>query len=631
MGQTRTAPRFAGAVVLLLGLAVAGAADAGAAEAPAETPSIRAPASTIAGLAFDGKRLWCADRSSRTLFAVDPATGEVLKRLPLPGPHAAGLDWDDGSLWHVDGRTRKVYRLSAADGKVAAEFPAPGGDPPGIVRLGDTLLVGDWNDGVVYTLAVADGRVLTTQWSPLAHPWDMAADGRRVWFADGEGAEAVAMDRERWQPITAVPLPTAHPTGLALDGDTLWVAGMGEDRIWRVPVGGGKARHVVRREIRRHVRVVTEVNDAAEAMAEMRCTLVLPVEKPGQRLVSPIRFEPEPLKVEVDARGQRVARYVAKDVPPGGWFQASWVAEIEFEVFRWSVFPDEAGRLDDVPSDIRETYTARASRFDVDHPAMRLAAREAVGGEPLLYWQVRALHDAVLARLRYATPGWRPAATGLLSGIGICDDYTSVFVGLCRGLGIPARAMIGSNHVSAEVYLPGVAAWFPIDLTADDRDGAFLWPRCHAFGLSDRVITHIENDAEPDFWKPKDASGRTAPQVSEHVGERIVAGGEAPGPVSSGYLRVRDEGGAGPVVIEWPPAFDPDGGEPLRYDVYVAPVAALAAGAAPTLAARETRAELKGLKPGTTSFVRVVPVDSRGRAFAAALHDEGYGREIRKR
>ena len=628
MRLTRAALALAGPVAMLLGLVAARAA----AGAPAEAvSSIKAPATTIAGLAYDGKRLWCADRASRTLFAVNPATGEVLKRLPLPGPHAAGLDWDDGFLWHVDGRSRKVYRLSAADGKVAAEFPSPGGDPPGVVRVKDTLLVGDWNDGVVYTLAARDGHVLKTQWSPLVHPWDMATDGRRVWFANGEAAEAVVVDLERWQAITAVPLPTRQPTGIALDGDTLWVAGMNEDRIWRVAIGGGRARHVVRREVRRHVRVVTEVNDGAEALREMRCCLVLPVDKPGQRIVGAIQFQPEPLKVEVDERGQRVARYVAKDVPPGGYFQASWAAEIEFEVFRWAVFPEQAGRLEDVPRAIRDAYTVKAQRYSMDHPAVRLAAQEAVGGEPQLYWQVRAIHDDVLRRLRYATPGWRPAATGLLAGIGICDDYSSVFVGMCRATGIPARVMIGSNHVSAEVYLPGLAAWFPIDLTAGDRDGAALWPRCHAFGLSDRVITHIENDAEPDFWKPKDAAGRTAAHVSEHVGERIVTRGEPPVPVFSGILRVHDAGSSSPVVIEWPPAYDPDGNTPIRYEVYLAPSTAAVRPGEPALTTQETRCELKDLKSGSTCFVRVVPVNSKGQRFAAALQDDGFAREIRKR
>ena len=628
MRLTRAAFALAGPVAMLLGLVAARAA----AGAPAdEVPSIKAPASTIAGLAFDGKSLWCADRASRTLFAVDPATGGVLKRLPLPGPHAAGLDWDDGFLWHVDGRTRKVYRLSAADGKIAAEFPAPGGDPPGIVRIKDTLLVGDWNDGVVYTLAVGDGHVVKTQWSPLAHPWGMATDGRRLWFVNGEGGEAVVVDLERWQAATGVPLPTPRPTGIALDGDTLWVAGMNEDRIWRVAIGGGKARHVIRREVRRHVRVVTEVNDGAETLREMRCCLVLPVDKPGQRIVGAVQFQPEPLKVEVDERGQRVARYAAKDVPPGGWFQASWAAEIEFEVFRWAVFPEQAGRLEDVPQAIRDAYTVRAARYSLDHPAVRLAAREAVGGESQLYWQVRAIHDDVLRRIRYATPGWRPAATGLLTGIGICDDYSSLLVAECRVSGIPARVMIGSNHVSAEVYLPGIAAWFPIDATADDRDGTALWPRCHAFGLSDRVITHIENDAEPDFWKPKDESGRTAAHVSEHVGERIVARGEPPGPVRSGFLKVHDAGPSGPVVLEWPPAYEPDGKLPVRYEVCLVPSAGPVKAAAPTLTTEETRCELKDLKSGQTWFVRVAPVNSAGKRFATALEDSGYVREIRKR
>jgi len=85
MRLIRAAQTLAAAVALWIGLMAPGAAAGEAAEG---TTSINAPARTIAGLTFDGKRLWCADRASRTLFALEAATGKVLKRLPLPGPHA---------------------------------------------------------------------------------------------------------------------------------------------------------------------------------------------------------------------------------------------------------------------------------------------------------------------------------------------------------------------------------------------------------------------------------------------------------------------------------------------------------------------------------------------------------------
>ncbi|MFC1806350.1 transglutaminase domain-containing protein [Planctomycetota bacterium] len=418
---------------------------------------------------------------------------------------------------------------------------------------------------------------------------------------------------------------------MAVVGDDLWVAGMGEDRIWRVAIGGGKACHVVRRERRRHVRVVTEVNRGPGTLKTLRCCLVLPVDKPGQRIVGDIRFEPKPLKVEVDERGQRVARYEAANIPPGGHFQMAWSAEVEFEVRRWAVFPEQAGTLADVPQSIRDLYTRKARRYSMDAAVVRQAAREAVAGETELFWQVRSIHDYVIRRLRYVSPGWRPAAEGLTRGTGVCDDYASLLVALCRLNGIPARVMIGQNHVSAEVYFPGIGHWFPIDPTADDTPGVALWPRCRAFGLSSRIITHIENDAAPGFWKPTWQSDRPGTRVVSQVGELVVPADRPAGPVFSGISRIEDKGRGKPLLVEWPPAFDADGHLPLRYEVYLLPSAAPARDAKPTLTTAETRCELSGLKSGSACFVRVVPVNAKGRRHAAALQDVAFARRIRKK
>lgn len=64
------------------------------------------------GLAHDGRWLYVSDRTTDTIYRVDPATGAVLDDFPAPGPYAAGLAWDGTALWNVDFETRTLYRLS---------------------------------------------------------------------------------------------------------------------------------------------------------------------------------------------------------------------------------------------------------------------------------------------------------------------------------------------------------------------------------------------------------------------------------------------------------------------------------------------------------------------------------------
>jgi hypothetical protein len=157
-----------------------------------------------------------------------------------------------------------------------------------------------------------------------------------------------------------------------------------------------------------------------------------------------------------------------------------------------------------------------------------------------------------------------------------------------------------------------------------------MWPRCHAFGLSSRIITHIENDADPDFWKPKWESDKPETRVTSHVGELVIPKGKPPGPVFSGILRAEDKGKGEPLLLAWAPAFDPDAHLPIRYEVCLAPSRAAMQNARPTLTTGKTHCELTGLKSGTTHCIRVVPVNAKGQRCASALQDAAFVREIKK-
>ncbi len=65
------------------------------------------------GLAFTGKVLYVSDRTADTIYRVDAGTGAVLDYFPSPGPYPAGIAWDGRYLWCADYETRMVYKLVA--------------------------------------------------------------------------------------------------------------------------------------------------------------------------------------------------------------------------------------------------------------------------------------------------------------------------------------------------------------------------------------------------------------------------------------------------------------------------------------------------------------------------------------
>ena len=65
----------------------------------------------LQGLAWVGLELWSS--TGRELCRIDPASGQVLERVPLPGIEACDLAGDGaGRIWCVDGRSGTVHAFA---------------------------------------------------------------------------------------------------------------------------------------------------------------------------------------------------------------------------------------------------------------------------------------------------------------------------------------------------------------------------------------------------------------------------------------------------------------------------------------------------------------------------------------
>jgi transglutaminase-like putative cysteine protease len=113
---------------------------------------------------------------------------------------------------------------------------------------------------------------------------------------------------------------------------------------------------------------------------------------------------------------------------------------------------------------------------------IRQQASELVQGEDDLYKAVFKVAEWVERNVEYNLSTMTAEATQTASWVmdnrqGVCDEITSLFISMCRSLGIPARFVTGisySNinqqnggwgpHGWAEVYFPGYG-WVPFDVT----------------------------------------------------------------------------------------------------------------------------------------------------------------------
>ncbi|MBI4646858.1 MAG: transglutaminase domain-containing protein [Bacteroidia bacterium] len=147
---------------------------------------------------------------------------------------------------------------------------------------------------------------------------------------------------------------------------------------------------------------------------------------------------------------------------------------------RYFIFPDKAGKIEDIPAEIKNKYLENNDKYMIDHTIIQNAVKSAVGDEKNPYWIARKLYNYIIAKMEYEmVGGWNTAPTVLARGTGSCSEYAFVYIALCRAAGIPARyvgsvvirgddaSMDDVFHRWAEIYLPNYG-WIPIDPSGGD-------------------------------------------------------------------------------------------------------------------------------------------------------------------
>jgi hypothetical protein len=90
-----------------------------------------------------------------------------------------------------------------------------------------------------------------------------------------------------------------------------------------------------------------------------------------------------------------------------------------------------------------------------------------VGADKEKAWdKVEAIYDCVRGKVAYKEKSGpaRSATNVLKEGAGDCEEFSSLFVAICRAANIPARIVWVPGHVYPEFYLEdgnGKGHWFP--------------------------------------------------------------------------------------------------------------------------------------------------------------------------
>lgn len=179
---------------------------------------------------------------------------------------------------------------------------------------------------------------------------------------------------------------------------------------------------------------------------------------------------PEPEQIVVDPdHGNRIVIWKYRPEPGEEqiYFRIDFTAVITMRTT--DVDPD-AVSIPDRGSALWRMYTCNETWIEADGKVAE-SARTIVGGERNPYVQARLIFDWMVKSLRFVPGGLpdRGAAGTLNASSGDCGQYSRLFAGMCRSLGIPARTVTnvwldGGMHRFAEFYVEPYG-WIPVDVS----------------------------------------------------------------------------------------------------------------------------------------------------------------------
>ncbi|WAS91125.1 glutamine cyclotransferase [Nannocystis punicea] len=177
----------------------------------------------IHGVTFDGKSVWFARDDE--VVAFDPNSGQVARRLPIPGADA-GTAFDGQHLYQL--AKGEILVIRPDDGQIVRRLPAPGkGEDSGMAWADGYLWIGQCYGARIHKVDAATGEVVKTLTSDRFVTGVTVVDGQLWHGAAGDDKPSelrrLAADGT---PEEVLAVPAAMIAGVEADGHgRFWCAG----------------------------------------------------------------------------------------------------------------------------------------------------------------------------------------------------------------------------------------------------------------------------------------------------------------------------------------------------------------------------------------------------------------------
>jgi transglutaminase-like putative cysteine protease/sugar lactone lactonase YvrE len=442
---------------------------------------MKTPHGCPTGLAWDGEKLWVADRRTDRIYALDPAGGEVLANMEAPGFWPIGLAHDGEQLWVADRESATGFRFDVNKGLVTRTLPLDLSRPEGLAWDGTHLWCVDGRKDRIVKLDAEDGTAIESFPAPSSNPTGLAFDGQFLWVADRIDDLIFRVNPENGRAVMKLPSPGKYPYGLACVDGGIWCVDYQGDTVDRISLKGSRKALIRDERLARVSFVLDLINFGPGTVETADYYVAVPTNGLNQKLLSDVAFEPEPLEIIEDTWGQRIAHFRFEGVENTERARAIMRCDVALKDVLYLLFPEKVGNIEDIPGDIKAKYLVDGTKYDLKNEFIQNTVKKVVGDEKNVLKAVLKIYDYVIDHIEYEmVGGWNTAAAVLKRGTGSCSEYTFSFIALCRAAGIPARyegslVIRGDDasfddvfHRWAEVYLPGYG-WIPFDPSRGDK------------------------------------------------------------------------------------------------------------------------------------------------------------------
>ncbi|MBN2023193.1 MAG: hypothetical protein JW809_10430 [Pirellulales bacterium] len=458
------------------------------------------------GLAFDGTSLWLADRMTDLLYEIDPTDGRVIRHMPAPSYQIESLAAEGKYLWALDSKEKLAFKVNPETGVTERTIEIPGRLPQGLAFDGRDLWAADSEGDRIYRLSIDDGSTIQSFAAPSGDSQGLAFEGNHLWVSDRTDDVLYMVCPQTGRVLLWVRAPSKYARGLAFDGEALWNVDYQSDTIYRlVPHDATPMAATDPKD--RTVQYVHQIrNYGPGELTSLDVYMAVPTDSDAQKLLGQPVFEPKPAKFVTDRWGQRIAQFHFQDVPAGQVVTTSMKLDVRLFQTQFFLVPEKVGALDDVPEEIKKQYLGDGTKFRITDERIAKTARQIAGSKTNCHEIAMDIFDHVIKNTRYVLDdSWEVAPEVLRRGTGSCSEYSFAFIALCRAAGLPARYVgsivvrgddastdYGVFHRWPEVYLPGYG-WVPMDPSTGR--GVFKTPADVAAAIGNRrngylITTH---------------------------------------------------------------------------------------------------------------------------------------------